>query len=907
MLLAGANEWMTQAADTPGDLVAWGDPTSGLTTPPAGLGRVIGISAGRSHNLVIRPDGTVVAFGGGVTVPGGAPRAKEVAAGGFHSLILGTNGLVFGWSVEDSLRPPGNLGLVSAIAAGDLHCLALRGNGTVTGWGFNDRQQITIPAGLNSVVAIAAGEGHSLALRSDGSVVGWGDNTFGQAPRSPGLSGRMKAIAAGGNHSLALRDDGRVFAWGDNSFGQRSVPSDLGVATAISAGANFSMALLANRTIRVWGDSSLGQANLPSGFTNGFRIEAGSTHALAIQVEPAGIVTQPEDLLAFPGTTVNLSVTASGFSPLSYQWRRNGNNLTNATALTPTLTLANVRAGDAGTYSVVVSNAAGTATSRGAVVTIADPPVITRQPAGSTVAAGSTVSLLCETTGFVPAYQWRKNGSPLASGRVQNLVLQNVASGDSGDYDVVVTNIYGAVTSVVAQVAVKPTPKFVRQPLGFTVYAGTAGALSVAATDADTYQWFFKDAPLPGANQPTLVINPATAANAGSYHVQIANPWASNLSTKVQVGLLPGAAFSQAVGWGEVEAWNGTEFVRLIPPPGLSSLRQIAAGRLHGLLLTPGGSVMGWGDNAHGELLPPPGLGGVTAIAAGDGFSVALKGDGSVAAWGRGEAQQTNVSPGAVGVVAVAAGSSHTLALKQDGTLAAWGSQQFGEGSVPGAIGKSIAIAAGAGFNLVVLENRTVTGWGRNDVGQRRPPAGLSNVVSVAAGRAHGLALLADGSVAGWGDNSFGQVSIPPLDAPAIALSAGDDHSAVLLANNQVKVWGKNGAGQTDLPGDVHSVYALALAGDHCLALRLQGTRFRPLQIVSRGLRLALTSYDGGAITAQRVPLIDVYASEDPGAPLTEWKLLSPGALHESGELRWFDNAPAVQNRRFYRAFERPF
>lgn len=68
----------------------------------------------------------------------------------------------------------------------------------------------------------------------------------------------------------------------------------------------------------------------------------------------------------FAGDTVNFNVQASGTAPLSYQWRKDGVDISgalNPTALTNVLTLTNVQTTDAGGYSVVITNSAGSITS----------------------------------------------------------------------------------------------------------------------------------------------------------------------------------------------------------------------------------------------------------------------------------------------------------------------------------------------------------------------------------------------------------------------------------------------------------------------------------------------------------------------------------------------------------------
>jgi hypothetical protein len=74
------------------------------------------------------------------------------------------------------------------------------------------------------------------------------------------------------------------------------------------------------------------------------------------------------------GSTASFAVTATGAPPLSYQWKKGELNLTDggqvSGATTATLALVNVQPGDAGAYSVVVSNAAGVTASLEATLTV---------------------------------------------------------------------------------------------------------------------------------------------------------------------------------------------------------------------------------------------------------------------------------------------------------------------------------------------------------------------------------------------------------------------------------------------------------------------------------------------------------------------------------------------------------
>jgi hypothetical protein len=83
------------------------------------------------------------------------------------------------------------------------------------------------------------------------------------------------------------------------------------------------------------------------------------------------IVAQPTNQTAATGSDVSFVVAADGSAPLAYQWKFNSNNIAGAT--NATLVRSNVQAGFAGSYFVVVTNIAGSATSQVALLTVTNP------------------------------------------------------------------------------------------------------------------------------------------------------------------------------------------------------------------------------------------------------------------------------------------------------------------------------------------------------------------------------------------------------------------------------------------------------------------------------------------------------------------------------------------------------
>jgi len=105
------------------------------------------------------------------------------------------------------------------------------------------------------------------------------------------------------------------------------------------------------------------------------------------------ITTHPQSISVAEGNSASFTVTASGSQPLSYQWRKNTVNISGATSSTYTIPV--VSTGDAGNYSVVVTNSAGSATSNNAVLTVTPAnqlPIATiNTPGGGATFAGGDV------------------------------------------------------------------------------------------------------------------------------------------------------------------------------------------------------------------------------------------------------------------------------------------------------------------------------------------------------------------------------------------------------------------------------------------------------------------------------------------------------------------------------------
>src|SRR5438094_63653 len=120
------------------------------------------------------------------------------------------------------------------------------------------------------------------------------------------------------------------------------------------------------------------------------------------------------------------------------------------------------------TSAVVVSNMAGTATSKAATLTVnaaAVAPSITTQPASQAVTVGQTATFAVVAGGATPlTYQWRKNGTAISGATSSSYTTAATTSSDNGaQFTVVVSNSAGNVTSNAATLTVNAsttTPQF---------------------------------------------------------------------------------------------------------------------------------------------------------------------------------------------------------------------------------------------------------------------------------------------------------------------------------------------------------------------------------------------------------------------------------------------------------------
>jgi parallel beta-helix repeat protein len=179
--------------------------------------------------------------------------------------------------------------------------------------------------------------------------------------------------------------------------------------------------------------------------------------------QPPSVTTDPADIAVDEGQTAMFIVVATGEGTLTYQWQKNGVDVTGGTgATTDTYTTpATVMADDGAVFHCIVSNAGGNTPSNTATLTVDMlPPVIDTDPASITAVEGQTATFTVVATGSgPPTYQWQKDGVDVTGGTGATsdtyTTPATVLADNAAQFACVVTNGGGSVTSAAATLTVR--------------------------------------------------------------------------------------------------------------------------------------------------------------------------------------------------------------------------------------------------------------------------------------------------------------------------------------------------------------------------------------------------------------------------------------------------------------------
>ena len=490
----------------------------------------------------LNPDGTVDATfnpapNNGVNSLALQPDGKILVGGIFTSI-----GGLSRWRIA-RLNSDGTADAAfNTSASGDVQTIAVQADGKIlVGGGFTwldglPRNRIgrLLPNGTGDVTftnANANSTVFSLAVQADGKILVGGQfttlggqtrNSLGRLNPDGSLDTTFNPGASGMVRSLVVQADGRLLVGGSFTtlggvnrkfLGRLKPDGTLDTTLALDSNSEvLSVALQADGKVLVGGGfTTLGGQNR----NRLARVDNNTPALQQVAFDGGGFLWRHEGsaaelvqavLESWQGGTwtnvINLTRIASGWQAAGLDW--------------PASMAVRAR----GYFPAGLNNGSAVLAS-----VLAGPPLLTSQPLSRTNQAGTSATFSVTALGSEPLiYQWQRGGVTLTNGgaisgaTTNRLSVNPVQAAASGEYQVIVTNSYGAVTSEVAVLTVLD-PGIVTQPASQSVSPGQSATFAVAAagTGPLSYQWRRDGVAVAAGTNSSLTLTGLGPADAGRY------------------------------------------------------------------------------------------------------------------------------------------------------------------------------------------------------------------------------------------------------------------------------------------------------------------------------------------------------------------------------------------------------
>ena len=150
------------------------------------------------------------------------------------------------------------------------------------------------------------------------------------------------------------------------------------------------------------------------------------------------------------------------------------------------------------------------------ILSVISPPDITSQPSNRAVLDGATATFTVGVSGGLPlTFQWQFNGTNLTDGgnisgsTNTTLTIANDSEADAGNYDHIISNAAGVITSSNALLTIMPvSPVIITQPTNDAVVVNGTAQFAVAALGTKPFscQWNFNTTNINGATNAVLTL-----------------------------------------------------------------------------------------------------------------------------------------------------------------------------------------------------------------------------------------------------------------------------------------------------------------------------------------------------------------------------------------------------------------
>jgi alpha-tubulin suppressor-like RCC1 family protein len=278
------------------------------------------ISAGSTHTLAIKTNGSLWAWGNNVSGQLGdgsnvdkimpilvdsASNWVSISAGASHSIAIKTDGTLWAWGANwngqigdgtnTNRSSPVQIGTATnwaSVSAGVLYTIAKKTDGSLWAWGKNEFAQLgdgtitnrNIPVQIGAATnwaSFKASVSHTIAIKTDGSLWAWGTNFYygllgdgttitRNSPIQIGTASNWASFSSGYYHTIAIKTDGSLWSWGENNYGQlgdgtnsnKNTPTQIGTATnwaSLSSNTEYNIAIKTDSTLWAWGKNDISQ------------------------------------------------------------------------------------------------------------------------------------------------------------------------------------------------------------------------------------------------------------------------------------------------------------------------------------------------------------------------------------------------------------------------------------------------------------------------------------------------------------------------------------------------------------------------------------------------------------------------------------------------------------------------
>lgn len=288
------------------------------------------------------------------------------------------------------------------------------------------------------------------------------------------------------------------------------------------------------------------------------------------------ITLQPVGTEVCEGQSAEFNLTATGTN-LSYQWKHNGNDLTDdafiSGANTNTLSVSPTELGDAGVYHCQVSGLCDSQNSNSVNLTVNENITVTEQPSNVAACPAEDVSFSVNATGTNLTYQWQKDGVDLAGETNPGLTIVNVTDTDEGVYRCAISGECGSLNSNGASLIVDEEVTITSQPdPNVNICEGNNLNLTVDATGTDlVYQWrkdgtdLINGGNISGVNSKNLIITDVDESDDGIYYCIVSGTCANVTSDFSDVTIYPTTEIiQQPVDYTTIEGGDATFSVDVV-------------------------------------------------------------------------------------------------------------------------------------------------------------------------------------------------------------------------------------------------------------------------------------------------------------------------------------------------------